>query len=90
MEVCILYLSDNANYNFDIYVIDYAYLGCVFCCRIKENKKDTFYFNFNLFYKFPPKFFFFFSFFQLNNYNRYAYEIYNFTFYNELITYKVL
>ena len=51
-------LSDNDNYNFNIKVghckfvgfvndvIDYAYLGCVFCFRIKEKKKDTFYINF--------------------------------------------
>ena len=33
-------------------------LGCVFCCRIKKKGKDTFYINFNLFYIFPPNFFF--------------------------------
>ena len=51
-------LSDNSNYDFDIKVercefvsfvndmIDYKCLGCVFCFRIKEKEKDTFYINF--------------------------------------------
>ena len=47
-------LSDNGNYNFDVKVkrygfvgfindvIDGEYLGCVFCFRVKEKEKDTF------------------------------------------------
>ena len=51
-------LSDNNNYNFEVKVeycgfvnfvndvIDCECLRCVFCLRIKEKKKDTFYINF--------------------------------------------
>ena len=51
-------LSDNSNYDFDIdvkccglvsflkVVIDCGCLGYVFCFRIKEREKDTFYINF--------------------------------------------
>ena len=51
-------LSDNGNYNFDVKVkrygfvgfindvIDSEYLGCIFCFRVKEKEKDTFYINF--------------------------------------------
>ena len=51
-------LSDNDNYNFDFkvkryrfvgfvkYVIDCGCFGCIFCFRIKEEEKDTFYINF--------------------------------------------
>ena len=51
-------LSDNSNYNFDVKVercefvgfvndvIDYECLRCVFCFRIKEKEKNTFYINF--------------------------------------------
>ena len=51
-------LSDNGNYDFDVKVkccrfvgfvndvIDGEYLGCVFCFRVKEKEKDTFYINF--------------------------------------------
>ena len=51
-------MSDNGNYDFDVKVGRYGFvsfvndvincgcLGCVFCFRIKEKKKDTFYINF--------------------------------------------
>ena len=51
-------LSDNGNYDFDVKVkrcrfvgfvkdvIDCGCLGCVFCFRIKEKERDTFYINF--------------------------------------------
>ena len=51
-------LRDNDNYNFDVKVkcyrfvsfvkdvIDCRCLRCVFCFRIKEKEKDTFYINF--------------------------------------------
>ena len=51
-------LSDNGNYNFNVKggscefvgfvndVINCGCLGCVFCFRIKEKEKDTFYINF--------------------------------------------
>ena len=51
-------LSDNGNYNFHVKVercgfvdfindvINYGCLECVFCSRIKEEKKGTFYINF--------------------------------------------
>ena len=62
-------LSDNSNYNFDVKVkrcefvgfvndmIDYGCLGYVFCFRIKEKEKDTFYINFYSI-KFLQRFFF--------------------------------
>ena len=63
-------LSDNSNYDFDIKVgsckfvgfvndVDVIDCGClkyVFCFRIKEKEKDTFYINF--FYNIPPNYFF--------------------------------
>ena len=51
-------LNDNDNYDFDVTVrhygfvsfvndvIDYECLRCLFCFRIKEKEKDTFYINF--------------------------------------------
>ena len=51
-------LNNNSNYNFDVNVrccefvsfvndvIDCGCLGYVFCFRIKEKEKDTFYINF--------------------------------------------
>ena len=84
-------LSDNGNYNFnvkggscefvgfvnDVDVIDCRYLKCVFCIRIEEKKKDTFYINFYsiifLHQKKKKKILLF----QLNNYNRYVCAIYN-------------
>ena len=78
-------LSDSGNYNFDVKVnrcelvsfvkdvVDCRCLKCVFCFRIKEKEKDTFYINFYsiIFSKV------FFSLLQLNNYNGYVYAIYN-------------
>ena len=59
---CILYwvTTDNSNYDFDVKVrscrfvdfvnnvdvIDYGYLKCIFCFRIKNKEKYTFYINF--------------------------------------------
>ena len=53
-------LNNNSNYNFDVKVgsyefvdfvsdvdvIDYGSLKCVFCFKIKEKEKNTFYINF--------------------------------------------
>ena len=78
-------LSDNDDYDFDVKVgcckfvgfvddvINRECLGYVFCFRIKEKEKDTFYINFYsiIFSKV------FFSLLQLNNYNGYVYAIYN-------------
>ena len=84
-------LSNNGNQDFnvkgescefvdfvnDVDVIDCRWLKCVFCFRIQEKKKDTFYINFYsiifLHTKKKKKI----SLFQLNNYNRYVCAIYN-------------
>ena len=87
-------LSDNGDYDFDfkvgccefvgfIYdVINHGCLRCVFCFRIKDKEKDTFYINFYSIIFLQSFccfcfFFFFFSLLQLNNYNGYVYTIYN-------------
>ena len=89
-------LSDNGDYDFDVKVgccefvgfiydvINCGCLRCVFCFRIKDKEKDTFYFNFYsiIFLQSCCCFcfivlFFFFSLLQLNNYNGYVYTIYN-------------
>ena len=66
-------LSGNNNYDFYVNVgrcgfidfvndmIDCRCLGCVFCFRIKENEKDTFYINFYSIIFLQNWFFFFFS-----------------------------
>ena len=78
-------LIDNDDYDFDVKVrrckfvgfindvINRGYLGYVFCFRLKEKEKDTFYINFYsiIFSNF------FFLLLQLNNYNGYVYAIYN-------------
>ena len=85
-------LSDNDNYHFDVKVrrcgfmgfvndvIDYGYLGCVYCFRNKEKDQKKNLYKL-LFYNIPPNFlfsfFFYFSSVQLNNYNRYVCTIYN-------------
>ena len=78
-------MNNNNNYNFDVkvgrcefvgFVNDLIDCGClryVFCFRIKEKEKDTFYINF-YFIVFLQSVFFFF---QLNNYNGYVCVIYN-------------
>ena len=82
-------LSGNNNYNFYVKVgrcgfvdfvndvIDCECLECIFCFRIKEKEKDTFYINFysiiiilqSCIYIYI---YIYFSFFQLNNYNGYV------------------
>ena len=52
------------------------YLECVFCFRIKEKEKHTFYIKF-YFIIFLKVFFFSFSLLQQNNYNGYVCAIYN-------------
>ena len=64
-------LSDNDNYDFDVKVERCGFVGfvndvincgclkCVFCFRIKEKEKDTFYINFYSI-TFLQSFFFFF------------------------------
>ena len=73
-------LSDNSdNYDFDIKVkccrfvgfvkdvIDFGFLRCVFYFRIKEKEKTHFILNFIQNY-----YYFYFSFLELNNYNKYV------------------
>ena len=79
-------LGVNGNYDFHIKVglckfvgfvndvINCGCLGYVFCFRIKEKEKDTFYIKFNSIIFLQN---FFFSFLQLNNYNEYICTIYN-------------
>ena len=62
-------LSDNDNYHFDVKVrrcgfmgfvndvIDYGYLGCVYCFRNKEKDQKKKLYKL-LFYNIPPKFLF--------------------------------
>ena len=78
----------NGNYDFDVKVECYGFvgfvndvisrgcLGCVFYFRIKKKERDTFYINFYSIIFIQR---FFFSLLQLNNYNGYVYvyEIYN-------------
>ena len=95
-------LSDNDNYDFDIKVgrygfvsfindvIDRGCLGYVFCFRIKEKEKVTFYINFYSIIFLHSFFFFSFIVLQFNNYIGYICVIYNCCFYDKLITNKIL